>query len=102
MSRLQLEQLGAVVFAATRTLAEFTAVQHRTDLVTVWGLGCHPGLSEAVAQFHEADFGRQLHRTAFVGEVGLDGDATAGHARQEDAGRSTAGSDSSRRNLLAR
>jgi TatD DNase family protein len=73
MSRLQLEQLGAVVFAATRTPAEFAEVWNRADLVTVWGLGCHPGLTEAVGQFDDAKFRELMQQAPFIGEVGLDG-----------------------------
>lgn len=70
-----LEQLGAVVFAATRSLDEFEQVRHRSDAVTVWGLGCHPGVAAAQSSYEEQRFASLLTETAFVSEVGLDGTA---------------------------
>ena len=85
LSRLQLEQLGAVVFAVTRTPAEFEAVRSRNDLVTVWGLGCHPGLAVAFDQFARANFWELMQQTAFIGEVGLDGRSPVHMDRQSVA-----------------
>ena len=47
-----LEGLGAVVFAATRSLDESAAALTRSDAVTVWGIGCHPGVPAAVDRFY--------------------------------------------------
>lgn len=68
-----LEGLGAVVFAVTRSLDEYEKVSGRADAVTVWGLGCHPGLASAQKSFDDARFKLLLEKVAFVGEVGLDG-----------------------------
>ncbi|MDV6291469.1 TatD family hydrolase [Rhodococcus aetherivorans] len=67
-----LEGLGAVVFAVTRSLDEYDKVSRRSDAVTVWGLGCHPGLMTAQRAYDEDRFGALLEKAAFVGEVGLD------------------------------
>lgn len=71
----QLEQLGAVVFAATRSATEFERTTTRTDPVTIWGLGCHPGVATAQAEFDAERFAELLKRSPFVSEVGLDGTA---------------------------
>lgn len=68
-----LEGLGAVVFAATRSLDEYEEVCRRSDAVTVWGLGCHPGLVTAQKNYDGDRFSALLETAAFVGEVGLDG-----------------------------
>jgi TatD DNase family protein len=67
-----LERLGAVVFAATRSLKEYESVRNRRDQVTVWGLGCHPGIPEAQNAYDPATFTALLSSTAYVSEVGLD------------------------------
>ncbi|MGW8484520.1 TatD family hydrolase [Microbacterium sp. NPDC055903] len=67
-----LERLGAVVFAATRSLKEFESTQRRRDAVTIWGVGCHPGVLAAQNEFHQDRFASLLRTTAFVSEVGLD------------------------------
>lgn len=67
-----LERLGAVVFAATRSLDEYESVQGRRDQVTVWGVGCHPGVAQAQQEFDVERFGSLLASTAFVSEIGLD------------------------------
>lgn len=67
--------LRAVVFAASRSLEESKQALDRQDqdLLTVWGLGVHPGLKTALEQFELDTFKTLLSRTAYVGEVGLDG-----------------------------
>ncbi len=67
-----LERLGAVVFAATRSLDEFESVLRRRDQVTVWGLGCHPGIPNAQSAYDPARFAELLASTAYVSEVGVD------------------------------
>lgn len=69
---VDLERLGAVVFAATRSLDEYESVRTRRDQVTVWGLGCHPGVAQAQHDFDVERFGSLLASTAFVSEIGLD------------------------------
>lgn len=67
-----LERLGAVVFAATRSLDEFESVRGRRDQVTVWGLGCHPGVPDALSAFDPEKLSKLLPFTAYVSEVGID------------------------------
>lgn len=71
----QLEQLGAVVFAATRSASEFKRTTARSDQVTIWGLGCHPGVAAAQAGFDAERFAELMRGTPFISEVGLDGAA---------------------------
>lgn len=68
----ELAALEAVVFAVTRSLDEAQAALRRSDPLTLWGVGCHPALPEAVTAFDEQRFAATLRRAAFVGEVGLD------------------------------
>jgi|GEM_PF-579370 DNAse (tatD family) len=70
---VDLERLGAVVFAASRSLDEYESVMSRCDQVTVWGVGCHPGVESAQRDFDAEKFGSLLASTAFVSEIGLDG-----------------------------
>ena len=67
-----LQDLEAVVVAVTRTLDEFDLVAQRSDELTIWAVGCHPGRADAISTFDAARFEKQLGRAAFVGEVGLD------------------------------
>lgn len=78
-----LERLGAVVFAATRSLDEFEYVRNRRDQVTVWGVGCHPRVAQAQHGFDEDWFGSMLGSTAFVSEIGLDGRSKVSLEKQE-------------------
>lgn len=79
-----LESLGAVVFAATRSLQEAERALKRTDAVTVWGAGCHPGVAEAQAEFDASRFRALLAQTPFVSEVGLDGASKVTLHRQRE------------------
>lgn len=69
-------ELRAVVFAASRTLDESAQALDRqpSDLLTTWGLGVHPGMKTALEQFNPETFKALLNRTAYVAEVGLDGE----------------------------
>lgn len=71
-SPADLERLGAVVFAATRSLDEYESVRVRRDQVTIWGVGCHPGVAQAQQDFDAERFTSLLASTAFVSEIGLD------------------------------
>lgn len=73
ISKSDLESLGAVVLIATRSLADFDLVKDRRDLVSVWGVGCHPSLVGVQRTFDAAAFEKALAGTAYVAEVGLDG-----------------------------
>lgn len=79
-----LEGLGAVVFAATRSSEEFEQTIGRHDLVTIWGIGCHPGLASAQAAFATEIFQHGLERTSYVSEVGLDRSSGVPMAQQEE------------------
>jgi TatD DNase family protein len=68
-----LADLSALVFAATRSLAESATALKRSDPWTVWGVGCHPGLVGSQKAFSGPTFESLIARTAFVGEVGLEG-----------------------------
>jgi TatD DNase family protein len=70
-----LDDLQAVVFAVTRSLAEAEQALQRKDRTTVWGVGCHPGVAAAHRAFSREQFRNLLDRTAFAGELGLDGKA---------------------------
>lgn len=66
--------LRAVVFAASRSLAESRLAlkrQHQ-DLLTVWGVGVHPGVKKSLNEYERIAFDQLIDRTAYVGEVGLD------------------------------
>jgi TatD DNase family protein len=67
-----LERLGAVVFAATRSLDEYESVKNRDDRVTIWGVGCHPEVVGAQGSYDPARFTAMLSSSAYVSEVGLD------------------------------
>lgn len=79
-----LEELGAVVFAVTRSLDEYEQVQSRSDAVSVWGLGCHPSLVKAQANYDQNRFANLLQTAAFVGEIGLDGSSKVPIQQQEE------------------
>lgn len=66
-------ELGAFLFSVTRSLEEYAAVAHRTDLRTRWGIGVHPKLARSVKGFDSRTFEHALRSAHFVGEVGLDG-----------------------------
>ncbi|OUE21493.1 putative deoxyribonuclease YcfH [Clavibacter michiganensis] len=68
-----LERLGAVVLIATKSLADFDLARERQDLVSVWGVGCHPALVGVQRAFDARSFERSLAATPYVAEVGLDG-----------------------------
>ncbi len=65
--------LNAAVFAVTRSLEEAGVALRRNDRMTVWGVGCHPGLIGAQRDFSVKQFAELLDATPFAGEVGLDG-----------------------------
>lgn len=79
-------QLRAVIFAATRTLADGRAALERQpqDLLTVWGVGVHPALNEALETFDKQEFAALVEKTAFVAEVGLDAKVKSRLPLQQD------------------
>lgn len=68
-----LYDLGAVVFAVTRSLDEASSALSRDDELAVWGVGCHPALASAHPGFDATRFDELLESTALAGELGLDG-----------------------------
>lgn len=81
MEPRELSTLGAV-FAVTRSLDEAAVAVRRTDPMTIWGVGCHPGLVDAQKQFSMERFAELVDTTGFVGEVGLDGKSRVPMATQ--------------------
>lgn len=79
-----LERLGAVVFAATRSLDEYESVKARRDQVTIWGVGCHPGVVQAQQNFDTERFASLLKSTAFASEIGLDRHSKVSLAEQDE------------------
>lgn len=82
ISSEDVRRLGAVVFAATRSLAEAQQASGRHDDLVVWGVGSHPGLARSHTTFDPAMFSNLIARTAFVGELGLDASAKIALERQ--------------------
>jgi TatD DNase family protein len=73
VTRSQLSSLGnAHIFAMTRSLQEASTVLRRRDRNLTWGLGIHPAVGDARAQYDPGEFRRLLPAFALVGEVGLD------------------------------
>lgn len=69
----ELTNLKAAIFAVTRSLEEADQALKRRDTMTIWGVGCHPGLVGANKKFSSQHFLELIESTAFVGEIGLDG-----------------------------
>lgn len=82
LNRFEVSSLGAFVMAVTRTLDEADKATLRNDSLAVWGVGCHPGLSRAQREFNAERFRELLGRTAFAGELGLDGKSRVPMDRQ--------------------
>ncbi|MFH8224731.1 TatD family hydrolase [Streptomyces sp. NPDC018057] len=68
-----LASLGAVVFAATRSLTEAARAVQRHDDRIIWGVGAHPGLSRSHTGFDPNTFTQLIDHTPLVSEIGLDG-----------------------------
>lgn len=86
-----LERLGAVVFAATRSLDEYETTINRRDQVTIWGLGCHPGVPQAQNAYDSDRFVALLPSTAYVSEIGLEERSTVPMEQQVSVLRSILG-----------
>ena len=80
----ELLALQAVVFAATRSLDEFKSTLTRADPVTVWGVGAHPGVKDAMDRFSADEFKRLAQCTPLVSEVGLDRNSPVPMSQQQD------------------
>jgi TatD DNase family protein len=83
VDRDDLRALSAVIFAATRSLAEAEQAMLREDDTIVWGVGSHPKLARSHGSFSQETFADLVERAAFVGEVGLDGSAKVALERQQ-------------------
>ncbi|GAB3474284.1 TatD family hydrolase [Amycolatopsis cihanbeyliensis] len=77
-------ELGALVFAATRSLDEAEQALKRSDSWTVWGVGCHPGLVGVQKAFDADQFADLVTSTSYVSEVGLDGKSRVPMHRQQE------------------
>jgi TatD DNase family protein len=82
ISETMLRELRAVVVAVTREPKEWATAIERRDPATLWGIGVHPSVPTALADFDPAHFQAALHHACFVGEVGLDGRAKTDRSRQ--------------------
>jgi TatD DNase family protein len=79
-----LRELRAVVIAVTREPREWTAALGRRDPATLWGIGAHPGVSDALRDFDIGRFRAALPQALIVGEVGLDARAKTDRTRQAE------------------
>ena len=69
----QLATLGhSHIFAVTRSLSEARLVLNRDDRGLTWGIGVHPAVATARAEYNPEVFRQLLPQFALVGEVGLD------------------------------
>jgi TatD DNase family protein len=74
----QVRELGhSYTFAVTRSLDEAHHVSTRYAHKLTWGVGVHPGVATAQANYDERMFAALLPRFSLVGEIGLD--RRAGH-----------------------
>jgi TatD DNase family protein len=81
----ELLALRAVIFAATRSLDEArVALDRSPDLLTIWGVGVHPGVRAALTSFDRTAFEALVTRAAYVSEIGLDGKASSGIEPQRE------------------
>jgi TatD DNase family protein len=83
-----LRSLGAVIFAATRSLAEAREALQRQDDMVIWGVGSHPGLARSHSSFTPDVFRSLIELTAFISEFGLDGGSKVAMERQQQTLRS--------------
>ncbi len=77
-----LTDLDAVILAVTQEPREWDSIITRRDATTIWGLGCHPAVPQALDDFSVTRFVECLAQVAFVGEAGLDGRAKTSLEKQ--------------------
>lgn len=68
----ELLAVRAVVLVATRSLSEHASTLRRSDPLAIWGIGVHPGVPAAAADFDDRSLRRQLQHTPLLSEVGLE------------------------------
>jgi TatD DNase family protein len=78
--------LRAVILAASRSLDESARALSRQsrDLLTVWGVGVHPAVSASLENYTVERFSELVKKTAYVGEIGLDGKVRTRLPRQRE------------------
>lgn len=78
--------LRAVILAASRSLDESARALSRQgrDLLTVWGVGVHPAVRDSLENYDLEEFRALVGRTAYVGEIGLDGKVRSRLPRQRE------------------
>lgn len=78
--------LRAVVFAACRSLNESREALRRQpgDLLTVWGVGVHPGMKSSLDSYDADEFSDLIGQAAYVSEIGLDAKAPSRLGRQRE------------------
>jgi TatD DNase family protein len=69
----ELDNLGACIFAVTRTTTEFRTAQRLAHPTTLWGLGAHPSVRPDQILLDSDFFAKLVLTTPLIGEVGLDG-----------------------------
>ena len=79
----ELRALHSVIFAVTREPREWDGAAGRRDEQCVWGLGCHPRLPAAVAEFDRHRLASAVEQMPLIGEVGLDRGSVVSPADQQ-------------------
>lgn len=83
ISERELLAVRAVVLVATRSLAEHSATIGRKDPLAIWGVGIHPGVPAAAADFDDRSLRQQLHQTPLLSEIGLERRSRVPHRDQQ-------------------
>lgn len=69
----QINMLGkTIVFSMTRSLAEASEVQNRSDLPVIWACGVHPSNRVALYNFNAKEMLKMMPNFMIIGEIGLD------------------------------
>jgi TatD DNase family protein len=84
VSANDLEGLRALIFAMTRDSTEWKRALGRSDALTVWGIGVHPGVARAIDGFDRGAFREALTEATVIGEVGLDGSSKVPMDKQRE------------------
>ncbi len=84
ISAQQLDDLDSVVLAVTRSTSEYMSITERSHPLTMWGIGCHPGLVRVQNSYSEELFREMVEQTPVIGEVGLDGSSRVPIQKQRE------------------